>query len=120
MYPKKSTCHRISPIAEPHTLSYNSGRTKQFVSVRGGHVPIPDGIVSCPHPDLDNGKGLTDLSKSNLLTGTIEFWKERSGIDVASEDAREMIENLSGLFRLLDHWDQSCDPEKQHSPVIDD
>ena len=39
---------------------------------------------------------------------TCDFWQPRASRQLTDEDAREMAENLSGFFRLLDEWDRGA------------
>jgi hypothetical protein len=50
---------------------------------------------------------ILDRAGNDLIAATVGFWKEHSGFDVTPDDAREMIENLSGFFMLLDRWDRN-------------
>lgn len=50
----------------------------------------------------------TDINKI-----TISFWEKRTGREYSSEDAREMIENISGFIHLLDEWDRKAQKEKK-------
>lgn len=43
----------------------------------------------------------------DTVTGTMDFWRVYSGEDISEEDAREMIENVTALFRLLDRWERN-------------
>lgn len=42
----------------------------------------------------------------NAIEETIAFWQKRTGKIITREDAREMIVNISGFFRVLDEWDK--------------
>lgn len=44
-------------------------------------------------------------SNSCLISETVEFWKNRSGMNVSPEEARVMIENVVSYFSLLARWD---------------
>jgi hypothetical protein len=48
-------------------------------------------------------KGVT----SEFLDETIAFWQPRAKRTLTREDAREIIENLTGFFRVLDEWDRA-------------
>jgi hypothetical protein len=40
-----------------------------------------------------------------LIDRTLEFWQPRTRRDLKPEDARQMVENVSGFFRVLAEWD---------------
>jgi len=40
----------------------------------------------------------------SFLDETIKFWQPRSERTLTREDAREMIENMTGFFNILDEW----------------
>jgi hypothetical protein len=40
----------------------------------------------------------------NLIDETAEFWEARSGQAINREDARQIVENVTGFFRLLQMW----------------
>jgi hypothetical protein len=44
--------------------------------------------------------------ESNFTEDTLAFWQPRSSKKLSREDAREMIENLTGFFRVLSSWDE--------------
>lgn len=40
-----------------------------------------------------------------FLDKTIAFWQPRTARTLTREDARQMIENATGFFRVLAEWD---------------
>lgn len=54
-------------------------------------------------PDIKN---IQDGAGNDLVAATVCFWQAHAGLDISSEDAREMIEGVSGFFALLDAWDR--------------
>ena len=46
----------------------------------------------------------TDDPKGELLEETRAFWQARSSRELSREDAREIIENLTGYFSVLSEW----------------
>ena len=48
----------------------------------------------------------------DFIEKTRTFWGERSGRVFSREDAREMIANISGFFRVLDEWDRKAREEE--------
>ena len=37
---------------------------------------------------------------------TREFWQKRTSRPLTDEDAREIIENITGFFKILIEWDE--------------
>ena len=44
--------------------------------------------------------------ETTVITETIRFWKEHSGEILSPEDAREVIQNITGFFKVLQDWDK--------------
>lgn len=44
-------------------------------------------------------------SSEDLIAKTLSFWQIRTSRILTKEDARQMIENMTGFFRLLAKWD---------------
>jgi hypothetical protein len=42
--------------------------------------------------------------QKQLIDQTLEFWQARSSKTLTREDARQMIENVTGFFQLLQEW----------------
>jgi len=47
----------------------------------------------------------------DFIEETRAFWSKRTGRTFSREDAREMIANVSGFFRVLDEWDRKARQE---------
>jgi hypothetical protein len=43
--------------------------------------------------------------KSEFLSDTRKFWQARAPRQLTDEDARQIIENVAGVFSLLAEWD---------------
>jgi hypothetical protein len=46
--------------------------------------------------------------QDDFIEKTRAFWGDRTGIAVSKEDAREMVANISGFFRVLAEWDKKA------------
>ncbi len=57
------------------------------------------GYVKEEHPD-------------DFIEETRAFWSKRTGKTFSREDAREMIANISGFFRVLAEWDRKARMEE--------
>jgi hypothetical protein len=42
---------------------------------------------------------------TEFMNETLNFWKDRTDRPLTNEDARQMIESISGVFTLLAEWD---------------
>ncbi len=47
-------------------------------------------------------------SKRQLIEETKRFWQARTGESISDEDARQMIENITGFFKVLIEWDEKA------------
>jgi hypothetical protein len=48
---------------------------------------------------------------------TRDFWQRRTSRQLTDEDAREMIANVAGFFRLLAEWDRITRAEEEPPPT---
>lgn len=44
-------------------------------------------------------------TKETFIDETLEFWQSRTTRKLNREDAREIIENISGFFKTLIEWE---------------
>jgi len=47
-----------------------------------------------------------------FLDKTIAFWQPRTSRKLTREDARQMIENVTGFFKVLAEWDAKARVEQ--------
>lgn len=52
-------------------------------------------------------KAANDNLRHDLIRRTQQIWKPRLGRDLSCEDARQIIENVSGFFAVLVDWSRS-------------
>jgi len=52
--------------------------------------------------------------QNQLIDRTLEFWQARSSQTLTREDAREIIENVSGFFQILQKWEVADQPTATH------
>ena len=50
---------------------------------------------------------LSEPANDNLINQTIGLWQPRSRRDLSREDARQIIENVTGLFSTLHEWSRA-------------
>ncbi len=48
--------------------------------------------------------------QNQLIDRTLEFWQTRTSHTLTREDAREMVENITGFFRILREWEVADQP----------
>jgi hypothetical protein len=46
-------------------------------------------------------------ANDNLIKRTREVWKPRLGRDLSPEDARQIVENVTGFFAILTEWSRA-------------
>ncbi len=46
----------------------------------------------------------TNAANDNLIDHTIQIWRPRLDRDLSREDARQIVENVTGLFSILAEW----------------
>ena len=51
-------------------------------------------------------------TEDNLIDRTIEVWQPRNANRLSDEDARAILENVTGFFTLLLEWETSEQQEK--------
>jgi hypothetical protein len=51
-------------------------------------------------------------SDDNLIERTLEVWQPRNDHRLSDEDARAILENVTGFFTLLLEWETSKQQEK--------
>jgi hypothetical protein len=49
----------------------------------------------------------SDAANDNLIDRTREVWKVRLGRDLSREDARQIVENVTGFFAILTEWSRA-------------
>ena len=47
---------------------------------------------------------LAPAANDNLIEQTRRLWRSRLGRDVSREDARQIVENVTGFFGVLVEW----------------
>lgn len=43
----------------------------------------------------------------DMIDEAVAFWQKRSKRKLSREDGREIVENLTGFFRVLQEWDRA-------------
>ncbi len=49
----------------------------------------------------------SNATNDNLIDRTIETWKPRHDRDLSREDARQIVDNVTGFFSILAEWAQA-------------
>ena len=53
----------------------------------------------------------SNAANDNLIGRTIETWQPRLDRDLSREDARQIVENVTGFFSILAEWARAEMPE---------
>jgi hypothetical protein len=54
----------------------------------------------------------------DLVEQTIHLWRHRTGEAISREDAKEMMNNIAGFFRVLLEWDRKIYSKSHHQERI--
>lgn len=49
-------------------------------------------------------------ANDNLIDRTCEVWKPRFGRDLSREEARQVVQNVTGFFTILTEWSRTGIP----------
>ena len=49
----------------------------------------------------------SNAENDNLIDRTIETWQPRAERDLSGEDARQIVENVTGFFSILAEWSRA-------------
>jgi hypothetical protein len=49
----------------------------------------------------------SDAANDNLIDRTIALWQPRLRRDLSREDARQIVENVTGFFSILHEWSRN-------------
>ena len=55
-------------------------------------------------PTVKSSVKVSHAANDNLIDRTREVWRPRVGRDLTREDARQIIENVTGFFAILTEW----------------
>jgi hypothetical protein len=55
------------------------------------------------------------MERLPLLEETIRFWQPRTSRPLSPEDARQMVENATGFFTILQGWSAAADARQFES-----
>jgi hypothetical protein len=50
-------------------------------------------------------------ANDNLIDRTIALWQPRLGCQLTREDARQIVDNVTGFFSILHKWSRANVPE---------
>ena len=60
-----------------------------------------------PKPTVKSSVNPSHAANDNLIDRTHEVWRPRVGRDLTREDARQIIENVTGFFAILTEWSRA-------------
>ena len=49
----------------------------------------------------------SNTANDNIIERTIETWQPRFNRDLSQEDARQIVENVTGFFSILAEWSRT-------------
>ena len=58
-------------------------------------------------PTVKSSVKPSHAANDNLIDRTREVWKPRLGRDLSREDARQIVENVTGFFAILAEWSRA-------------
>jgi len=85
----------------------------------GGPLLPQNGEVA--HPAGRRSRWAPVPANSPLIDSAIRFWQPRSPRPLSREDAREIVENITGFFSVLLEWEEQDRAQRQKeidSPAI--
>ena len=47
--------------------------------------------------------------KDQFIDQTIDFWQQHTSRTITREDARQIIQNVKGFFRVLMEWEEAAE-----------
>ena len=62
---------------------------------------------NAPKPTVKSSVKPSHAANDNLINRTREVWKPRLGCDLSREDARQIVENVTGFFGILAEWSRA-------------
>jgi hypothetical protein len=62
---------------------------------------------NAPKPTVKSSVKPSHAANDNLINRTREVWKPRLGCDLSREDARQIVENVTGFFAILAEWSRA-------------
>ena len=64
----------------------------------------------------------SSAANDNLINRTLAMWKPRHGRELSREDARQIVENVTGFFAILQEWSRAEIPgaanDNRDQPVV--
>jgi hypothetical protein len=69
---------------------------------RNGALAADDHVTACDQR-TDRGSG---AEPADFIERTIDIWQKRADRRLTREDGREIIENITGFFTILQEWER--------------
>jgi hypothetical protein len=86
------------PKSRIHPPTHSTGRHRAAVAAR----PRTYFPAKCAPSD----------ESSDLIDQTLAVWQSRTTRPLGREDGREIIENMTGFFRILQEWDRAGEAKR--------
>lgn len=49
----------------------------------------------------------SEVTEGDFIDETVTYWQKQTSRELTREDGREIIENMTGFFRILLEWDRA-------------
>jgi hypothetical protein len=86
-------------------------------SVIGG-IPRPETRgTERREPAVRSSVKIPSGANDNLIDRTVAVWERRLERDLSREEARQMVENITGFFNILAEWSQAEMPRSANDNV---
>jgi hypothetical protein len=72
-----------------------------------------------PKPTVKPSVEPSHAANDNLIDQTCEVWKPRLGRNLSREDARQIVENVTGFFAILTEWSRAEMPVPANDTTSD-
>src|SRR3974390_1167647 len=73
---------------------------------RNSPGPTACAADACRTAGSDLATGTPPTDRGDFIDQTIAIWQKRTERKLTREDGREIIENISGFFSILQEWDR--------------
>lgn len=73
--------------------------------------------ISGHRKDQQQGTAKPEYPSADLIAESKRLWEPRLGRQLSTDDAKQLIENVAGFFRLLQEWkvvERACQSPDTH------
>jgi hypothetical protein len=98
----------MAPVMTP-TRTHSANRRNDEIAAADSTTELRDESAAGVVPDGKAG---------DFIDETIAIWQKRTRRRLTREDGREIIENMTGFFRILQEWDRAERSGKNRSSQL--